>query len=145
MAGYLVLTGPFSDGVKFEKARFIKDGFSWLALIFGPLWLLVNRAWLAGTVTLILSVALTVLSAFEPFGFAAMAASLALNLFIALEGREWKARAMVKRDWQLQDVVVAASLDEAEELFFSSAEIRGDRALPPGGIVARPAASPAAT
>ena len=117
MASYLVLSLPGDENP--EKLRFIRDGFSWLALIFGPFWLLANRAWLAGFITLVLSVALSIAGFDEGLAFASSAASLALNLFIALEGREWKARAMQKRGCRLEDVIVAPDIDTAEEIFFA--------------------------
>jgi len=120
MRSYLVLSPD--ENADPEKLRFICDGFSWLALIFGPFWLLANRVWMAGLLTLLASVILAVAGGFEHLAFATGAASLALNLFIALEALGWKAHAMEKRGWQLRDVIVASGIDEAEELYFSSTE-----------------------
>ena len=117
MASFLVLA-PAGDDAP-ERVRFIRDGFSWGALVFGPFYLLANRAWLAGFATLVIAILLSVAGLYEGLSFAAGIASLALNLFIALEGREWKARAMERRGFRLKDVIVADDIETAEEIYFS--------------------------
>src|SRR6478672_11524495 len=41
------LKGSKDDLAALERAVFVREGFSWAALIVGPLWLLWNRLWLA--------------------------------------------------------------------------------------------------
>ncbi|WP_045679958.1 DUF2628 domain-containing protein [Martelella endophytica] len=139
MASFLVLE-PAGDDAP-ERVRFIRDGFSWAGLIFGPFYLLASRAWIAGFSTLVISILLSVAGFYEGLSFAAGAASLALNLFIALEGREWKAAAMERRGFRLRDVIVASDIETAEEIYFSGREsvspfsaIRATDPWPAGGI-----------
>lgn len=117
MGSYLVLIPPGDNDP--EKVRFIRDRFAWLAFLFGPFWLLANRAWLAGFITLALSIALAIAGYFEPLSLGASAASLALNLLIGFEGREWKALAMERRGFIADDVVVAPDIETAEAFYFS--------------------------
>ena len=45
----------------FERAVFVRDGFGWWAFLFGPLWLLWNRAWLGFVVWALIQFGLTLL------------------------------------------------------------------------------------
>ena len=40
----------------------VREGFSWGALLFGPLWLAVHRAWIAAVLALAASVLIVVLA-----------------------------------------------------------------------------------
>ena len=40
----------------------VREGFSWGALLFGPLWLAVHRAWIAAVLTLAATVLIVVLA-----------------------------------------------------------------------------------
>ncbi|MBB4121116.1 DUF2628 domain-containing protein [Martelella radicis] len=117
MGSYLVLIAPGDNDP--EKIRFVRDRFAWLAFLFGPFWLLANRAWLAGFITLGVSIALGVAGYFESLSLGASAASLALNLLIGFEGREWKALAMERRGFTPDGVIVAPDLETAEAIYFS--------------------------
>ena len=143
MGSYLVLIPPGDNDP--EKIRFIRDRFAWLAFLFGPFWLLANRAWLAGFITLALSIALAVAGYFEPLSLGASAASLALNLLIGFEGREWKALAMERRGFMADDVVVAPDIETAEAIYFAGRSEKpvftdftsgpaGNRSAMPSGI-----------
>ncbi len=46
MSVYTVHLKPDSEPV------LVREGFSWLALLFGPLWLALHRAWLAAAFSL---------------------------------------------------------------------------------------------
>ncbi|WP_319518352.1 DUF2628 domain-containing protein [uncultured Martelella sp.] len=117
MASYLVLIPPGDSDP--AKIRFVSDRFAWLAFLFGPFWLLANRAWLAGLLTLALSIIFGVAGYFESLSLASSVASLALNLLIGFEAREWKALAMERRGFTLDDVVVAPDIETAEAMYFA--------------------------
>ncbi|WP_181409763.1 DUF2628 domain-containing protein [Martelella alba] len=120
MASFLVLLPPGQGAEKApEKTVFLRDGFSFWALVFGPFWLLFQRVWLAGVITLIVSVLLGIAGDMGGFDIASGLFSVALNIFIALEARGFKAHAMEKRGFRLDAVIVADDLDEAEELYFA--------------------------
>jgi hypothetical protein len=105
-----------------EEAIFIRQGFSFKAGIFGFLWCLYHRLWIASGA--LLSVAIT-LSLFqenqllsESFieGF-----MVALFLFTGYEGEQWRGAALKKRGYVLKDVMVAPSFDEAQKQFYTNA------------------------
>ena len=83
------------------NARFIREGFSWSALIFGPLWLLAHRLWLAFLVCCLVLI-LTLIS-----------------VYIALEGNQLRRKNMERRGWPMVDIVSAAHSEAAEALFYN--------------------------
>jgi len=102
------------------NARFIREGFSWAALIFGPLWLLAHRLWLA---FLIYSLAITLTAALAHAlhltNGAAMLLSELVSVYLALEGhRFWQYR-LENHGWPMVDIVTAANLEAAERIFYS--------------------------
>jgi hypothetical protein len=105
-----------------ERARAARTGFSFAALLFGPLWLLARGLWLALIGYAILA-ALVVLAARE--GWLRPAAAIALfalaNLYLAVEGRALAIAARRRAGRPLVDVVHAQSALEAEKLYLERA------------------------
>lgn len=104
---------------EFERAIFLRDGFSWGAFFLGTIWLLWQRLWLVAALwlaaeTLLASLALTHLS-FGSFFFIA----LFMRILLGLEGNGLLRRKLARRHYRLVDVVNAAALAPAERLFFS--------------------------
>jgi hypothetical protein len=108
-----------------ERFVFLRDGFSWPAFLFGPLWMLRHRLWLA-LVAYLIGVAALV------YGMRAIGASpfvmvIAIEIFSLLVGieastlRRWK---LARRDWTSLGVVVGDDLEAAERRFFD-AWVRG--------------------
>jgi len=120
------------------KARFLRQGFSLLAFLFAPLWLLLHRLWAAFALWLAATVAIGALTdalALTP------GAGIALNflsaLFVGFQGAGWLS-ARVKRDGQPEvEIVAARNFDEAERMFFAratmgpAASARSSSASPP--------------
>ncbi|MFC0240525.1 DUF2628 domain-containing protein [Rhodopseudomonas telluris] len=102
-----------------DRFVFVRDGFYVWAFVFGPLWLLSRRLWLAMLGYLALSVAATV--AMSALGVASGPRFLVLLLIAALLGLEagslwrWTLR---RRGWRQLDVVVGEDLPAAERRFF---------------------------
>ena len=102
------------------NARFIREGFSWGALIFGPLWLLAHRLWLAFLVcclVLILNASLAYHLHLD--NGAAMLLSTLSSVYIALEGNQLRRKNMERRGWPMVDIVSAEHSEAAEALFYS--------------------------
>lgn len=97
-----------------EEPILVREGFSALAFVFGGLWLLVHRAWLAGIVVLLLGGVLEWMQA------RAVLASpvpellqLLLAFYVGLEGRELQREALERRGYGLGGVVLADNEERA--------------------------------
>ena len=118
MKSYLVLTPPGTDP-DHEKTVILADRFSWLALFFPSIWLLTKRLWLAALAVFLAQVAAGQLMQVSGFAVAGFLAAVSINLLVALEGRHFYSESLIRRGWTLQDVVMAADLDTAEEIYFA--------------------------
>jgi len=87
----------------------VREGFSWGAFIFGPFWLLAQRAWIAGVLVLCAFVAISVLAA-EP---ARSLLNLALAWLLGLTGHDLRRGALERRGYLLAHVVAAGDGDSA--------------------------------
>jgi hypothetical protein len=115
---------PFGPAVLsgLESARAARTGFSFAALLFGPLWLLARGLWL----TLIGYVVLAVLVVGSVrYGWLSPGASFALfglvELYLGVEGRALAVAARARAGRPLVDVIYARSGLEAEKLYFERA------------------------
>lgn len=101
-------------------ARFVRDGFSWLALSFGPLWLLAKGAWISAclaTAVLVGFAAVTI-----GFGLPEVVTLLGLgliNLFLALESGALRSRELRLRGHTDVAIVSGDDLDVLEQRFFA--------------------------
>jgi len=105
---------------RLEHARFVRDGFSWLAFFVPLIWLLVHRVWRWLLVILAFDVALMVLG--SRLGLSPVTLTLVSLLemvFVGLEARHWYGLALERRGFELADVVQADTLEEAEYRFFN--------------------------
>ena len=87
----------------------IREGFSWGALLFGPIWLLAHRAWVPGLIALAAGVLIAVLA---PAGL--MPALLALyGVTLGLYGNDFRRFAVERRGFVLSHVLAARNEDAA--------------------------------
>ena len=86
----------------------VREGFSAWALVFGPFWLLAQRAWVAGVLALCADIAIALLP--SP---ASTILSVALSFAIALFGRDLVRWSLSRRGYLLAHVVAARNDDEA--------------------------------
>ena len=110
-------TGARPD--RLERARVVRDGFSWMAFFVPVIWLLVHRVWRWLLVILAFDVALVVLG--SRLGLPPVTLTLAgllEMLFVGLEARHWYGLALERRGFELADVVQAERLEDAEYRFF---------------------------
>jgi hypothetical protein len=104
-----------------ERFAFVRDGFSWPAFAFGPIWMLWNRLWLVliGYFGAVAALAIGM----RVDGFHGGVQAWAWFLFAVLVGleasslRRWT---LMRRGWNDLGVVVADDLEAAERRFFSA-------------------------
>jgi hypothetical protein len=105
----------------------VREGFSWGALFFGPLWLAVHRAWIAAILAvvadvLILSLATDGISAVLMAG---------LVLLLGLSGQDLRRWSLDRRGYLLAQVIAAHNeLGALERLLTRRPDLTG-RFLPP--------------
>ena len=95
-------TKPFATPI------LVREGFSWAAAIFGPVWLLAHRAWVGAVLTICLVVAIAMLP--RPF---AWPAALALAWVLGLFGHDIRRWSLARRGFLLAHVVAAPDGDTA--------------------------------
>jgi hypothetical protein len=102
-----------------ERAVVLRDGFSWGALIFQPLWFLWHRLWLAALVVTIAIAALAATcSLLKVTSGATFMAQLALALFFAHEANAIRAFTLTRRARPAVDTVISDDRDSAEARLF---------------------------
>jgi hypothetical protein len=87
----------------------LREGFSWGALILGPVWLAAHRAWTAAAISLA-GYVLAAVAAPQPLGVI-LAAGLAMIL--GLTGNDLRCWALEQRGYLLVHVLAAANRDYA--------------------------------
>ncbi len=87
----------------------LRDGFSWGALLFGPFWLLLHRAWIPA----ILSLVTFFVVAFRLPPAIADVAIPALMLLHGLSGNDWLSWALERRGYLLTHVLAARTEADA--------------------------------
>jgi len=87
----------------------VREGFSWGAFLFGPLWLAGHRAWIAAALTLAAGVLIVVLAK----GAIAAALLAALTVLLGVSGNDLRRWSLDHRGYLLSEVVAARSEIEA--------------------------------
>ncbi|KZL19642.1 hypothetical protein PsAD2_01921 [Pseudovibrio axinellae] len=140
MAVYYVMTEPevSLNHLKDTESRnimFVKDGFSWWAMLFPLLWALYNRMWLVFLGYLAAVVAFVFLA--QLFGSTTGGfITLLATLLFAMEAGFLKSWSLQRKNWQVAGFVSAANLDEAEIRFFDRVSKNKREARPPQGPLA---------
>ena len=137
MAVYTVHEPPRRDGdalAHTERFAFVRDGFSWPAFLFGPLWMLRHRLWLAFICYLIVVFVLGAAAHVAGAGDWVLGISLVVALLVGFEASTLRRYGLARRGWNTVGVVVGDDLESAERRFFD--------AWAAGGVP-RPAPSPA--
>ncbi|MFG1416752.1 DUF2628 domain-containing protein [Xanthobacter sp. V0B-10] len=122
------------------RVVFVREAFSWLALLFAPLVLLYHRLWLV----LLAYVAVSILLAVAHAAGGAPEASvevvmIGFNLLVAFELPALRARKLARLGYVEEGVVIAPRRDIAEQRFFAAWTPR--RPVPPETLAPRPAAA----
>jgi hypothetical protein len=101
-----------------DRARFIRDGFSWGAFFFGPLWFAWQRSWVGLVLDLAMIGALVLLhwlAGLPPVALPGLL--LALAVLTGFEGPALARWSADRRRFRCVGVVSAASREEAEHQF----------------------------
>ena len=125
-----------------DRFVFVRDGFHFWAALFGPLWLIAHRLWLALIGWIIAVIALELVLARLGAGSAAIVfAELVVALLLGFEAASLQRWTLSRRRWTQLDVVIADDEEAAERRFFDrwAARQRGivndqqavDRGAPP--------------
>jgi len=102
-----------------DKFAFVRDGFHVWAMIFGPLWFLWHRQWLATLGWFILAIAFDIALVRLGAGFTAMAlADLVVALLMGFEAASVRRWTLARHDYRQLDIVVADDEESAERRFF---------------------------
>lgn len=108
-----------------EDAILVKQGFSWPAFLFGPLWLLCKRMWIVLLLFVALAGGVTALGVANrvPDDVVTLL-GLGLHLLLGFEGNELYRWTLARRRYRERAVVAAESRLAAERRYFSLAEGR---------------------
>jgi hypothetical protein len=105
----------------------VREGFSWGALFFGPLWLALHRAWIPAVLTVV-AIFLIVALVPEDVGAALLAGLILLLGFSGHDLRRWS---LDHRGYLLAQVITARNeLEALERLLTRRPDLRGSY-LPP--------------
>jgi hypothetical protein len=102
-----------------DKFVFVRDGFHFWALVFGPFWLIWNRLWLSvlGWVVIVSTLEWGVVRlGGGRLGVAGI--DIAIAILMGLEASTLQRWTFSRRNWRQLDVVVADDEEAAERRFF---------------------------
>jgi hypothetical protein len=146
MSVYTVHEPPSRAGAAaVERFAFVRDGFSWWAFLFAPLWMLRHRMWLVliGYVVIVGAIEVPVKLSGAPAS-AASVIGLLLGLLVGLEAGTLRRFTLNRRGWKNLAVVSGDDLEDAERRFFDawlqreSSPSNGPYAPTPGPASAAP-------
>jgi hypothetical protein len=118
MKSFYVLSAPAGTDPD-RDTLFIRDGFSWLAFLFPLPWLLIRRLWLVAIIATLLYAVSIYLAETYRFDALPIAFSFVLGLWTALEGGETRVRKYERLGWQVERVIGATCLADAEDIYFA--------------------------
>lgn len=110
------------NGSNADDIRFIRDGFHAFAFVLPVVWLLWNRLWLQAALAFAaMAIIAAAVEAWMPASLPFMSAlvNFAVGLATALEGPAWLVADLERKGHVEQDIVLAGSAREAEEIFAS--------------------------
>lgn len=120
MLTYTVHEPPNPPSDRIDRAEglvFVKDGFSWMAALFTPIWLLVYRLWWPLLGYVVLTGVVLQLAARLDSDWAGLA-SLALHVLIGLEADSLRRWQLDRRGWRTVGSVTGRTSEECERRFF---------------------------
>ena len=117
--------GIAEDAARADRTVFVREGFSTAAFVFGPLYLVYRRLWLATIAWLIAAAALAVLAhALGLSIWCRMLLFLVLAVLTGLEAGEARRRALGRRGYIASALLVGVTRESAEKLFFGQDAVR---------------------
>jgi hypothetical protein len=104
-----------------ERYVFVRDGFSFWAFLFGPLWMLRHRMWLVFVLFVALSIVLVGLVVVAGASDVVIAAiGLLISLWIGLEAATLRRFTLRRRGWRDVGVISGEDREAAECRFFDA-------------------------
>lgn len=104
-----------------ERYAFVRDGFSFWAFVFAPLWMLRHRLWLVLLVYVVVSIVLD--AAIRIAGasvFVVGGIGFFISLLIGLEASSLRRFTLRRRGWNYAGVVTGEDREAAERRFFDT-------------------------
>ena len=124
MIVFTVHESPAASADKLDRAAaivFVRDGFSLLATVLGPFWLLLQGLWLAAAVAIVLAALPTIVLVMIGSGLTWIVALIAtLHLIIGFEGRNIERWTLARRGWNMLGSVSGRDVEECERRFFEA-------------------------
>jgi hypothetical protein len=124
MAVYTVHEPPLRTGAgsapEPERFIFVRDGFAFWALLFGPLWMLRHRMWLVLLGYLVVVAALSVVLHLHGTAAVGTLVWALLALLIGFEAGTLRRFSLARRGFRNIGLVVGDDLELAERRFFDS-------------------------
>lgn len=134
MAAYAVFEPPVRNRSAADHADrfvFVREGFSFGAFLFGALWMLWRRLWLAVVIYVALVVILQIgLLAFGISAPTRAAVHVLIHLLVGMEASSLRRWTLMRRGWRDCGVVIADDLEMAERRFFDARAGRPAAAMP---------------
>ena len=104
-----------------ESLVFVKDGFSWVAAVFGPLWMLANRLWLVLVGYLVICGAIQIIAWTLNLGPRPLSyAMMALSMIIGFEADTLRRWTMDLKGWSMVGSVNGRNSEDCERRFFDN-------------------------
>lgn len=131
MSAYVIMEPP--GGISADAAadaRLLRDGFSWLAFLVSPLWLLWHRLWLEALLVFLVMSVLNAAGQAAGHGVIGMVMSVLVSLFIGLEGQRMRLAALGRRGWRERGVIEADGETDAETRYALEAAERPEQEAP---------------
>lgn len=124
MQSYTVYEPPNPPADRLKRAErlvFVYEGFSWMAALFGPLWMLVHRMWLALILYIIVATGIEfALVSADASAQWITVATIALHLVVGFEAGTLRRWALERRGWRMLGAVTGKSRIDCERRFFQA-------------------------
>lgn len=133
MASFVIMEPPVKTGTNAaERTLFVRDSFSFLALVMPLFWLLFHRLWFEAALILVVSVALGMAGQYWNIPGTVTVLMFLVSLLVALEGANWRLAALRRRGYTDKGVIDADDRQEAETRYFADGDFSGETApVPP--------------
>jgi len=119
---YTVHEMPEPSADRYDRAealRFVREGFSWPAALFGPLWMAAKGLWLALVIYLVAAFLLSI--AMTAGGFSSQMATvvfIALSVLVGFEADTIERWTLARRGWQTVGTISGRDTADCERRFF---------------------------
>ncbi|MEX1147363.1 MAG: DUF2628 domain-containing protein [Sphingomonadales bacterium] len=107
------------DGERPEDVVFVREGFSFWAFVFQPLWALYHRLWLVAVLLFVVGIGIEFLvRTLGIGGVGPYALALGVAILIGTEAANLRRWTLTRRGYEEVAVAVGSDLGEAEQRYF---------------------------